>query len=404
MSDLPTSNFYSLLSTFTPSINALATLREFAQNTLNQATPTSISNSTIQAFALALESYLQLYTKWCVDQEIELLSSKKEIVISLLRLSDSVGLRFRALNTLVQAIQTLDSKLSSQENIARLLDFLGDAVEKAFESGQIEAGKSLRTIFVCAFEPLWLEVGDWITKGRLRIEESETKEGEGSFFIRRIEGSDENQLDIFNKSFELWSSSASSDEYQDKKKKSNSVPKVLEGIVLDILECGKSVHLLRNVIQEGDWLESITEWPTIASLVGLNPVVEAGVVEVLSNQEVVRRALFSVPSFTKESITSTSNPTSSLASNSFSQFLIDEIFEICQPLFVVAHFKLHRIFKEDCKLDYHLSAIQGIFLMRNGWEIGTFLTSVFEKVSFFFSSPALIDFLLTSDQNRWTED
>lgn len=239
-------------------------------------------------------------------------------------------------------------------------------------------GNCLRIIFEKTFESIWSQIGEWILSGRLRNElaiaalEGGVEVGETSeFFIKRVEDLDIEEVNFLENGFELESSGIEG---------ISGIPEVLKSIAVEILECGKAVHMLRSVTEEeiGRY-----EWPTFSSLLGSN--VEESTEEVdseLSPTETLRRALFLTS--IDQSTTSKEVPSfPSLGFKPFSQFIEEKIFNLCQPLFSVTQFKLHRIFSQDCQLNYHLVAIQGIFLMRKSWEMNTFLSLIFEKVSFF---------------------
>lgn len=374
-SSIPTTSpaaFDSLILSFVPSIIDLAFLRSFVSEILNSETT---SDPTTEAFAHAIESQVALHQSWCVQQEIAILTGQTDRVISLLRLSTEVELRNRAIHILVLAAQSLGkANTSPSQATVAILDFLMDAVDAEYEAGQSETAEGLREVFVRTFEPQWKLLGTWMQKGR-------SADDDIFFVFRRPDGEIEG-LDILQGGFRLRGCDSEAGEGEGK-----HTARVFEDLAEKILNCGTSVNLLSDIQRgtddsgEGD----SNTWPTFAQVLNPQTLQSSAIIsstssaDSVSSATIVREALFAttVPKLL------TTPPTLSLppsAFRSFSQIVSDSIKAICQPLFLVAHYRLHRVFMEECGLRYHLEAIHDVFLMRKGWEIGDFLEGLFEKV------------------------
>lgn len=273
---------------------------------------------------------------------------------------------------MLAAQSLVEANTSPSQATAILLDFLIDAVEFEYEVGQPETAEGLREVFVKTFEPQWKSLGNWMQRGRL--------EDESIFFVSQRQDGEVEELDILRGGFAMRGR-ASPEEGGGK-----HTARVFEDLAEQILNCGASVNLLSDIQRWTDdsGVGDSNTWPTFAQVI--NPQVPGPFAVITSTSSansvpsasIVREALFATaPKLLP------APPISSLPPppfHSFSQIVADSIKAICQPLFLVAHYKLHRVFMEDCRLNYHLAAIHDVFLMRKGWEVGDFLEGLFEKV------------------------
>ena len=385
---LSPASFHSLLATFLSSLSSLARLDAFIKLTSHRTSSSSLSpNPTTEAFAEAVAHALQTYRRWCVTQEQAILHPSETTVISLLRLSHEVELRSTSLRKLVDAVETVSTANRHPcQTTTALLDYLLAEGDLAFEVGDAVGAGQLQDVFLRAVEPLWRLLGDWVRKGRL---------GTGApndFFVQRNTEMELDDPDFFWDGFEVWRCEGG--EGEDGRRR--SVPRMLEGIAGEVLGCGKVVHVLRTLAPDQEWLDDAMEWPSLAELL-VGPTHEKASSGMAKNDsaldptEVVRQALFASHVPILALVVRAAEPPSSTSFPPFSQSVKDAIAELCKPLFRVVHQKLHRVFLDDCQLQYHITAIQGVFLMRKGWEIGSFLGGLFEKVrcGFLFSERLL---------------
>lgn len=312
-----------------------------------------------------------------MTQEQTILHPSKTTVISLLRLSNEVELRSISLLKLVQAVETISvPNRHPCEATTALLDYLLAEIDLAFEVGDTVGAGQLRDVFVRTAEPLWRLLGDWVRKGRL---------GTGApneFFVKRNTEIELDEPDFFRDGFEVWRGQEG-ELGEDGRRR--SVPRMLEGVAGEVLGCGKVVHLLKTLAPDEEWLDYAVAWPSFAELLDGTTGEEvwsskAEDLPLLDPTEIVRQALFASHIPTPAVIPPTDPPSPTTSLRPFSQSVKDAIAELCEPFFLIVHQKLHRVFLDDCQLQYHLTAIQGVFLMRKGWEIGSFLSGLFEKV------------------------
>lgn len=174
--------------------------------------------------------------------------------------------------------------------------------------------------------------------------------------------------------------------FKDGFREEEGVPRFLREVAKEALECGKAVHLLKTLAPGEEWFEEGSEWPTFAALASgrMNVVVgeEEQPVEVeLDPMMIARQALLPTLARSASAIEEPPPRRDPSAITSFSQSITEAIADLCTPLFQVVHYKLHRLICDNCRIEYHLTAIQGVFLMRKGWEVGSFLNGLFEKVN-----------------------
>jgi gamma-tubulin complex component 5 len=360
---LSPASFRSLLATFLPSLTSLHILDTFVRRTISRTT-TSLPYSwgrTIEAFAESIDLVLRSYRHRCVAQSLALLNPTSDTIVSLLQLSHDIELRSKPLLQLVKAVELIkpDGQHPS-ETVSTLIEYLQSEVDLAYELGDEEAAEGLRAVFVRTVEPLWRSIGDWVRKGRLGERTDE-------FFVRR-----DGDIEIDAPEFLR-------DGFVSREKK--AVPSMFGDVREGVLECGKVMHLLKTIGPDVEWLEDDAEWPRFGDLMldKGRPTIEQDDTPVSSPLDIVRHALLRTEVATARPRTKTIYaPLPPFTS--FSQSVADTISESCLPLFRVIQYRLHRVFLDECQFGHHLAAVQGIFLMRRGWEVGTFLGSVFERV------------------------
>lgn len=362
--------FHSLLRTFLAPLTSLQTLDSFLLKTLRRTTP-SLPFSwspTIEAFASAVASRLHTFRTWCATYERSILAPTGPTVISLLRLSHEVAQQAPTLDALVRALATFDHPTSMLQHpceaSAVLLDALQGEVELSYEVGDRSKADALTAVLVESVRPLWTLLGHWVLHGQLG------SGGRNDFFVRRNDV-DVADPDFFASGHELWTREGGTGVV---------VPRMMSGVAEDALDCGRAVFLLKALALGEERLEDVVEWPTFAELLGRAPVLTPTVVEQhFDPASKVRQALFPARRPATELPSPLLTGTHSVL-RSFSQTLSDRVVETCEPLFRFFHFKLHRVFVDEAELEFHLEAIQGLFLMRRGWEVGSFLGSLFETV------------------------
>ncbi|KAL8286180.1 hypothetical protein RQP46_004668 [Phenoliferia psychrophenolica] len=407
---LTQATFHSLLSTFLPTLSSLSMLDSFLLKTLRRTSP-SLPHSwspTIEAFASAVSTSLLSFRTWCSTYESSILAPPTPTsLISLLRLSHDVSLLSPTLSALVRALATFDHPLSMRQHpclaSSLLLNSLQSEVERAYEIGSFVRAEALQDVLCTTVRPLWTLLGDWVLRGHLG-----SGGGRNDFWVRRnedVEGVGDPAF--FRAGFELWSREG---------EMSWTVPRMMEAVAEDALECGKVVFLLRTLSPGGGGGgDLLAEWPPFAQLLGRHrpPPAPSPPTSPLSPSETIHLALLSPllappPHFSPPSSSYPTNIPPHSVLRSFSQTLSSRVEETCAPLFATFHERLHRVFYDDSRFEYHLEAIQGVFLMRKGFEIGTFLGSVFETMD---RGLAWTDFQLLNStwrravgpDNEWTD-
>lgn len=284
---------------------------------------------------------------------MDLVSPTTDVLISLLQLSHRVDIHAKELDIFSRAIDTLclSTRHPSQISTA-LIDFLEAEIDLAYAIGDLHTGHFIRDVCIKTLEPLWTNLGRWINKG-FRAERTD-------FFITRNEDVDRNESGYHAEGYEVVE---------------GGVPRFLEGIVSELVAAGRAVNVLNTVSpEETDGVA----WLSFEEALGERRKTVDLVKSKSSPDEVVRHSLFSLPA---SSIIATT-PLAPVAYDHhyFSQTLVDVVEEICEPIFFRVQGQLYRVFMIDFRFRHHLEAIEGIFLLRNGCEMGAFLTDLFEKV------------------------
>lgn len=347
--------FHSLLSAFLLPSSQLVKINDFISDVLHQsASPTSDINATIEAFAEAVESYIVTFRRWCAQREMDLLS--KDVLISLLQLSRQIDLYAKELDLLSRAIDTLNRPtLHPSQTSTALIDFLEQEIDLAYSVGDVRTAECMREVFVKTVEPFWSNLGSWIHKGFLRER--------AGFFIERNGVGDSMESAYYAEGYCVVGD--------------GSAPNFLSGFVGDLLAVGRAVNVLDTVAaHETDG----STWLSFAEVLGKRRTAVGVVPERSTSEEIIRQSLFSSLSTPLSHDIATHSITPPTGCHSFSRMLVDVVEELCEPIFSTVQAQLYSVFMVDFRFRHHLEVIEGIFLMRNGSEMGSFLTDLFEKV------------------------
>lgn len=343
-------SFHSLLAEFLVPLNQLAQIDTFL--TTVARSPLGSHSRTIEAFSDAMAEQVRTFRRWCTDRETEILAPRDVLTVSLLRLSQELSCWADELESLVLALDCIGP--SAPGTPSTLLNFLAEAIDHAYLISDPSSAARVRALFIKTAEPLWSLTGQWLTRGIMDTSRS------NEFFVRRNAKVLENDAEYFASGFELVQ---------------GELPEFLEETAQGILEAGKCRHLLERMGEE----PGAVQWPSFLEVVeGPQLAVGAHVAMRFGKTETVRQALFSPPAHP----TTVVPPTLAVlpSHQGFTSTLLGSLETLCLPLVAETHRELHRVIMDDCNFTYHLRAIQGIFLMREGGDVGAFVTSLFEKV------------------------
>lgn len=199
--------------------------------------------------------------------------------------------------------------------------------------------------------------------------------GTAEFWIKRNEEVELEDGEFFREGFVLLGADQDGNA-------GRSVPSYLEDFAEEVLECGKAVGLLKALLPGEDWVDGETgrKWPTLSNLVnGENSdAIAEQEDEKLDAASIARKALLPLPTGRIPPSATLSLPTD--LSTSFVDALALSTSTLLSPIFHTIHSELHRVVVEECRLLEHVRAIQGVYLMRKGWELGVWCGEVWEKV------------------------
>ncbi|KDE04789.1 hypothetical protein MVLG_04753 [Microbotryum lychnidis-dioicae p1A1 Lamole] len=348
---LSTQSLHSLLASFTPTLDLLKMIDRFLRSTIfvRSITASSARSTSIDAFAYSVNDMIvRPFRKWCTSLESELLSPLETSTISLLGLANQVQDRQEPLfviTDLIRRITSFPASTSSSLVTSDLLDNLQERIDhyRALSAKTIEV--TLIEVWCATATPLWASLGAWIRFGRLVPRRNEQTR---YFFV-----SENEELDVMDAEY-----------YQEGYIVDQHVPKFLKGLAQAIVGCGKAKGLSKVISGGIDEEAQVLEWPNLRELVERS---QHGPMPDLQTT-----------AFGNTNYDRASSPPPNLVP--FSQSLTLSIEQLCLPTFEQVHLTLHRTIINECRLDQHLSAVQGVFLMRDGTLMDDFISDIFHKM------------------------
>ncbi|KAF8205803.1 Spc98 family-domain-containing protein [Mycena galopus ATCC 62051] len=335
---------------------------------------------TLEAFADAVDAELRTLDQWCAAREEAICRLRSgrapastKLVVSLLStqkaLQDAFELGFEVLLDIVRTIASYEYRRyallprTPAALSALLLDTLLDKVQvhRELGDGRVTADTLMRVFVVCA-EPVWGMVGRWLKVGMglgsgMGVGQGQDLQDE--FFI---EGSGL-AVGLAGLGFglglldpEFWAEGyllrdgvirGDEDEGDEAGgQNARAIPSFLEHVAIPVLSSGKAVGLLRalSVPPTLDGPTSLSEWRSFGAL--------------LSSSSPPGQQL------------------SSVSVDALSRVVYDELAPHCEATGAL----LGRILVEECELLRHLSAIEGLFLMRRGDAMSNFTDVLFAKM------------------------
>ncbi|SCZ97226.1 BZ3500_MvSof-1268-A1-R1_Chr4-2g07072 [Microbotryum saponariae] len=347
---LSTQSLHSLLASFTPTLDLLKMIDRFLRSTIlvRSITASPARSTSIDAFAYSVNDMIvRPFRKWCISLESDLLSPLESSTISLLGLANQVQDRQEPLLVITDLIRRITSFPSTSSSLVTsdLLDNLQERIDhyRALSARAIEV--TLIEIWCATATPLWASLGAWIRFGRLVPRRNEQTR---HFFV-----SENEELDVADAGY-----------YQEGYIVDQHVPRFLKGLAQAIVGCGKAKGLSKVIGAGIDEEAQVSEWPNLRDLVE-------------RSQHGPMPDLQTTPFGNTNYDRASSAPPNLVP---FSQSLTLSIEQLCLPTFEQVHLTLHRTIIDECRLDQHLSAVQGVFLMRDGKLMDDFISDIFHKM------------------------
>ena len=326
---------------------------------------------TVEAFSEAVETQIGLFDSWCASRErdiiLSLVGNEPPLIVSFLKLEKSVRDSFsQVFDVLLDVLRKVMRKASGIQDknmevwmlldlpirftpftmSTLLLDTLLSAADSSSSNGEIETSKALMQVFAASAEPIWSMTGLWLKHGMpIQRDQAFVQEDDSpttlddEFFIR------DNGLSILDSDF--WTDGFTIHEANPEAHVSESASVLLDLVANHVLRAGKAVGLLRvldlslinDPMHESTW---VTDWPTFTAL--LHEHHAAALVET-SKEHLAR-------------------------------FVHDVVLPRCQ----IPQKRLAQATLSECDLWLHLTAIEGLYLMRKGDAISYFSDTLFAKV------------------------
>jgi gamma-tubulin complex component 5 len=257
-----------------------------------------------------------------------------------------MGMAFKSLNKNMEVWMLLDLpiRFSPFTISTLLLDTLLTVANNSSSNGDTETSEALMHVFAASAEPIWAMIGLWLKHG-MPTQEPTLRHGDNlttlddEFFIQ------DNGLSILDPDF--WTENFTIRMANPEALSSDSTPLLLDLMANHILRAGKAVGLLRtldiplvNDATPGPtWM---ADWPSFTAL--LHEHHGAALVET-SKEDLAR-------------------------------FVYDFILPCCQ----IPQKSLAQVATSECDLWLHLSAIEELFLMKDGDTVSYFSDTLFAKV------------------------
>ena len=324
---------------------------------------------TVEAFSEAVGVQIGLFDSWCATRErdiaLSLAGNGPPSTVSLLDLEKTMRDSFsRTFDALLEVLRKVTSKASRSQDknvevwmlldlpirfspftmSTLLLDTLLTVADNSSSNGDTETSEALMHVFAASAEPIWAMIGLWLRHG-MPTQGPTLRHGDGlptlddEFFIQ------DNRLSILDPDF--WTEGFTIHTANAEAFSSESTPLLLDLTANHILRAGKAVGLLRmldiplinDATPEPAWM---ADWPTFTAFLYQH----RGAALVETSKEHLAR------------------------------FVHDILLPRCQN----PQKLLVRMTTSDCDLWLHLTAIEGLYFMRQGDAISYFSDTLFAKV------------------------
>jgi gamma-tubulin complex component 5 len=400
---------WSIVGSFATLATTLAHLRDFVGSTyasLSSPEPTSEPKTntvlrptaqrrpsrTLEALAEAIDIELRTLESWCAAREQALLAAQSGVgpplVVSLLGLERDVATEFGgAFGPLLGVVRTIvrragggdtTSTVSLAEALralrtppARLsslaLDALLFAAQERALLGETRAADALKRVFVRAAEPLWAATHAWLRDGmhvRAFVDAAAASLAAGNGALRTLDDEffiEDNELGMLDPDF--WAQGfvlrGDNDVYEDIGRA--TIPVFLKDVADLVLGAGKAVGLLRalGVSTVGDQYQNwVVSWKDFGVALG-------GSLSGCDHQVVS------------------------------SEILPLLVHDYLAPQCKAIQARLAQVIVQDCDLDYHLHAVEDLFLMRRGDVMAQFADLLFARVCFIMFRPSKYKLTMT---------
>ncbi|TDL29376.1 hypothetical protein BD410DRAFT_736245 [Rickenella mellea] len=368
----------SILSKFAETATCLLYLREFSQSVFSQsgdfeqAVGSQSTPRTLEAFAEAVHFQVQLFERWCAEQENILLSAQigggSKLVVSLLVLekairdtfSDTYPVLVQVLRHVQDGHRRLKSSPSAVASI--ILDRLFEAAQVRDSSGDVVTARALMRVFSHSAEPLWSMVGRWLHNGMPDPNDSYVGTLDDEFFM------ESNDIDCFDPDF--WTDGyvlrSSSTQFDDSNPR---VPLFLQPVLSGILSSGKSSGLLRMLGEVDSWAKRswLSAWPSFTSFMSNHSALD------LPNHST---QVQKEPDHDTKAEPPPSATPEIMTSSDLSLVIYDRLMPLCQQF----ESDLTSVIFSDCGFWVHLRRIEDLYLMRKGDSMSHFCDMIFAKM------------------------
>lgn len=393
----------SIITSFTQSATTLEHLRKFVSAVYKKAseTPThthtepvylnSVSRRnplTLEACAAAVDSQLQEFDAWCASREEQICLAqagvRPPLVVSLLSLDKAIKDEFSASFSVIFDVlkEVVRRALRNSEPLKEiwtypelpmrilpsafttlLLDSLLVAVQERNSMGDSVTSDVLMRVFTQTAEPIWEMVGRWMKNG-MPVQEMGLYESrppatklDDEFFV------EDNELPLLDPDF--WADGFVLKNSQEDESRTSSVPAVLALFAQDILDAGKAIGMLRALgtsatFERGTEQQWLASWRPFTSLIESPPV------------------------FSDKYLSSKVDPATlpgqarrvAATNDDLAGLIRDELLPHCR----LAQEMLQRVIIDECDLWLHLSAMEDLFLMRQGDALSRFVDVLFARM------------------------
>lgn len=233
-----------------------------------------------------------------------------------------------------------------------LLDTLIQSLRERLSMSDTTTSDALTRVFAKTAEPVWSMLGRWLKNG-MPVRDPAARNGntalDDEFFI------EDNEMTLLEPEF--WADGytlrdGSAPGTESEEDVSKTIPVFLAHVAECVLGCGKAIGLLRvlgiplNAEQGDAWLAG---WRTFETLLS---------------------------SAKPTDLKSSTGSLLSISTDTLSRVVYDELLPHCQATGAL----LAKVLVDDCDVWRHLSAIEGVFLMRRGDAMGHFADFLFAKV------------------------
>jgi gamma-tubulin complex component 5 len=372
----------SVLSSFAKTATVICDLRTFVSDVFQKASQSYTASRsgflggkhkrriarTVEAFADAIDHEIQSFDMWCASREEAICRACSgigdEIVVSLLSLEKTIRDTFsETFEVLLEILHTLlkhtvrtqipdvvqewtfpeQPRIPPGQIASFLLDTLIQCIDIHLSMDDHTTSSSLTRVFATTVEPMWAMVRSWLGDG-MPVDATAgfgEERLDQEFFI------EDGEMGLLESEFWEEGYVLRGDDEKDEM----MVPTFLSRVAGFVLASGKTVGLLRALgvppKSDGDGEVWLNNWQTFEALLSSDTLGEQ------------------------------TNGVFRVSTDTLSQLVYDVLLPYGQKIGEV----LIRVLVDDCEVEYHLGAIENLFLMRRGDTMSHFADVLFGKVS-----------------------